>query len=276
MRELIVHVDDVASAHGANVAIEQLAAVVVEVSGSVIVPSPWFPEAAAMARRRPDLDLGVHLALTSESVAFRWRPLSTTSVASGLFDTDGYLWSTTTELRRHAHPEAVATELRAQVARAVDAGIEVTHLDHHMGAALAPEFVADTVDLAIAHGLPMLFPVAMERYCDDVDLEDVDIERVLEARRRLAAADLAVGDRFEMGLSHQGSPVRSSFERLISEAEDGTTFLSLHCAAPGDISAVHPNDADWRIAEYDLFMDPDFVAWIRDQPIELIGFRRDR
>jgi hypothetical protein len=41
---------------------------------------------------------------------------------------------------------------------------------------------------------------------------------------------------------------------------------------------MHPNDADWRIAEYKLLQQPDFLAWVAAQEIHLAGFRaiRDR
>ena len=48
-------------------------------TGSVMVPCPWFPEIARIARERPDMDLGGHLTLTSEWDDFRWRPLTGSS-----------------------------------------------------------------------------------------------------------------------------------------------------------------------------------------------------
>jgi len=45
-------------------------------SGSVMVPCPWFPEIAAYARERPELDLGLHLTLTSEWKYLRRRPVA--------------------------------------------------------------------------------------------------------------------------------------------------------------------------------------------------------
>ena len=132
-------------------------------SGSVMVPAAWFPEIAA-APNLSDLDLGIHLTLTSESAAFRWRPISTASRASGLIDGDGYMWSTVPPLREHAHPEAVEGEMRAQIDRALAAGIDVTHLDHHMGAALAPEFVDATVRIAMEYLLPVAFPSNIEGF----------------------------------------------------------------------------------------------------------------
>ena len=40
------------------------------------MPSPWVPEAAAMLNQNPGLEVGVHLALTSEWTSIKWRPLT--------------------------------------------------------------------------------------------------------------------------------------------------------------------------------------------------------
>src|SRR3954465_15786085 len=88
-RALILHVDDLAMCHGANHAYLEFAAAGLVTCGSVMVPCPWFREIAEAAAD-PKLDLGVHLTLTSEWPHYRWRPLSTTSRASGLIDDDGY------------------------------------------------------------------------------------------------------------------------------------------------------------------------------------------
>ena len=87
-RTLIVHHDDLGGSHGANLAFVELWDLGLATCGSVMVPCPWFPEIARIARKRPELDLGVHLTLTSEWDDFRWRPL--TGVAdNGLCDADG-------------------------------------------------------------------------------------------------------------------------------------------------------------------------------------------
>ena len=282
---VIPHIDDVGNSHSANVAMFELGTGAVS-SGSVIVPASWFPEVAG-APNLSDLDLGIHLTLTSESSAFRWRPLSTASRASGLIDDDGYMWSSVPPLREHGHPEAVEGEMRAQIEQALAADIDVTHLDHHMGAALAPEFVDATVRIASEYRLPVAFPSDIEGFLSLLaagadsgspnEMGDVNIAELAEARRR--AGDLAVGGTFLMGLTYQREPdSRRTFQRLLTALGPGITYLSLHASAPGDIEHVHPNDYAWRVEEYHLFGDPDFAAWIRDQSFEVSGMRafRDR
>ncbi len=65
-RVAIVHADDIGMCHAANVgAFDALANGVVS-CGSIMVPCPWFREAADLARANPHLDLGVHLTLNAE------------------------------------------------------------------------------------------------------------------------------------------------------------------------------------------------------------------
>lgn len=271
---VIIHIDDLGASHGANIAMTELAAAGVVTSGSVIVPAPWFPEIARLDH--PSLDLGVHLALTSESAAFRWRPISTTSRASGLFDADGYLWPDTPSVRANAHLDAVETELRAQVEAARAAGINVTHLDHHMGAALAPEFAAATARLAKDHDLPVLFPRAIAGYVGVLTMGEVDVAILENVRAELDADGLAIGEEFLMGLAYQDEPCREVYERFFKQLQPGVTFLSLHCSEPGEIEQIHPGDFAWRVAEYDLFRDVEFTDWLAQQRVRLIGFREIR
>lgn len=275
---VIPHIDDVGGSHSANVAMVELAEMGSVTSGSVMVPPGWLPEIAAQAGPM-GLDLGVHMTLTSESAALRWGPVSTTDSSSGLTDPTGYLWSTVPELRRHAGPDEAAVEIRAQIDHALDAGVDVTHLDSHMGAALAPEFVERTVDIAIEHRLPLLFPVDLAGYFRVLNVGPLDIEPIARQRRRAADAGVAVGERFVMPLEHQDRTDHDAIlRRLLNNPGAGVTWVSLHCAANGDIEAIHPQDADWRLGEYRTFSDPRFGSWLRGQPFGRSGLRelRDR
>lgn len=248
--EVIPHIDDVGVTLGSVRAMEELAGRGFVTSGSVMAPCPWLAEAAALSARRPELDLGLHLTLTSESVRMRWRPLSTRSPASGLVDGDGFMWPTVPQLRARAQPEAVEEELETQIEASRRAGLDPTHLDHHMGAAFAPEFAPITLEVARRHSLPVLIPADVVSYADVLEWGDADLGLLEEVRNEQAAAGAVLMDRFLMGLAFRDEDPDSVYRRFLTETR-GTTFLSLHCNAPGEVTAVHPGDAAWRIAEYD-------------------------
>ncbi|MEL6890254.1 MAG: ChbG/HpnK family deacetylase, partial [Actinomycetota bacterium] len=168
-QRMVIHADDVGFCHGANVAFVELSELGTITAGSVMVPCPWFTEIASIAAadadsREPTLDVGVHLTLTSEHRWYRWGPVSQPSRLAGLTDDIGNLWSTVAEVRAHAHPDAVEAEWRAQLDRALDAGIDVTHLDAHMGAALAPEWCDRYVALGAEYGVPALITSTFAGY----------------------------------------------------------------------------------------------------------------
>jgi chitin disaccharide deacetylase len=275
---LIPHVDDLGVSHGANLAFAELFGLGFVTCGSVMSPCSWFPEMVEIAKERPALDVGVHLTLNSESRACRWRPISTASPASGLLDGDGYMWPDVPLLRRHADPAAVETELRAQIEAAQGAGLDVTHLDTHMGAAAAPEFAAIYVALGREYRLPVLLNRDSASYDSVLAMGPVDRDYYQDLVAELDGQGVPLVDRFAMGLAMRHLSCDEAYRDIVRHAAPGLTFVSLHCNAPGDIEAMHPNDAAWRIAEHELFQQPAFLAWIARQDVRLSGFReiRDR
>ncbi len=277
-RVLIPHVDDLGVSHGANRAFVELSGLGFVTCGSVMPPCAWFPELALMAKERPALDVGVHLTLTSESRACRWRPISTASRTSGLLDQHGYMWPDVPTLRHHADRGAVETELRAQIEAALGAGLDVTHLDTHLGAAAAPEFAAIYVALGREYQLPLMLARDSVSYDSVLGMGPIDrsfYDRLID---ELEAEGVPLIDQFAMGLAMRHRPCDDAFHHMVEHAAPGLTYLSLHCNTPGDIEDMHPNDATWRIAEYHLFQEPAFLGWVAAQEVQLTGFRpiRDR
>jgi predicted glycoside hydrolase/deacetylase ChbG (UPF0249 family) len=272
-RILIPHLDDVGMCHGANRAMLELSRAGVLTCGSVMVPCPWFPEIAQAYRTRRDLDLGVHLTLTSEWQGYRWRPLTGCSRKGGLVDDDGYMWRNCVLLRRHVDPVAAEEELRAQIETALSAGLDVTHLDTHMGAAAVPELVAIYLRLGRDYRLPVLLPREIESYLDVLKLGAVRPEDYRPWLEALEAEGAQFVDRFRMTPGVPSAEAEATYRRLLAELPPGVTFLSLHANAPGDIETIVPDRAHWRTDEYRILADPAFAGFVREQGVELSGMR---
>ncbi|MFM9002171.1 MAG: polysaccharide deacetylase family protein, partial [Acidimicrobiaceae bacterium] len=183
---IVLHQDDVGMCHGANVAFLELSKLGSITSGSVMMPCPWFAEAASMAAKHPELDLGVHLTLTAEKEFYRWRPISDPSKSTGLVDEHGFMWRDVSSVRKNAKLEAVKTELRAQIETAIASGFDVTHLDAHMGATLAPEFCEIYLDLGVQYQLPVLITRKLSHYGPNnhiVGVGDDDFEQFVKSAR---------------------------------------------------------------------------------------------
>jgi predicted glycoside hydrolase/deacetylase ChbG (UPF0249 family) len=264
-RAAILHVDDLGMCHGANRAFLDLAARGLVTCGSVMVPCPWFREIAETGAADPSLDLGVHLTLTSEWAHYRWAPISTTSRASGLIDGDGYFWRDVASLRRHLVPEAAEAELRAQVERALAAGLRPTHLDAHMAAAMLPELLGCHLRLAREHGLVPVLPRRI-RFAPDPEAYGRTVAEI-------EAAGLPLPDGIRGTLAVPEGETRDGYRAMVEGLPPGVTHLALHCNRPGDIEAIAPEHAGWRTREYALFAEGAVPAWCRDAGIAPVGYR---
>lgn len=158
---LIVKGDDMGAAHGINVATIDAYKRGVLTTTNVIVPGPWFPEAVRFVNENPGLDVGVHLALTSEWDNVKWRPLTH---AASLVDADGYFFPAV--LPRAGFPpgasikesawklEEVERELRAQLETARRRLPQATYTWNHMGfTSLSPKVEAMVSRLSREYGL---------------------------------------------------------------------------------------------------------------------------
>ena len=244
-RHIVPHVDDLGASHGANQAFLDLARRGLVTCGSVMVPGAWFREIVDAALADPVLDLGVHLTLTSEWKVCRWAPISTVSRASGLIDPDGYFWRDLASLRRHLVPEAAEAELRAQIERAVAAGLKPTHVDAHMAGAMLPELLEAHVRLGREFGLFPVLPRSIGWAPDP--------SRYREVVANLDAAGAPVVDHCRGTLAVATDMLEAGWRELVAKLSPGATHLALHCTAPGDFSAMAPAHAGWRYDEYGLF-----------------------
>ena len=132
-RVLILNADDFGMCHDQNEGVMRGLKEGVFTSSTILVTCPWFEEAADFARNNPDADLGVHLTLTAEWDAYKWGPVLGAAAVPSLVDERGYLWQTVAQVYEHARLDEAEAELRAQIEKALAAGIDVTHLDSHMG-----------------------------------------------------------------------------------------------------------------------------------------------
>ena len=276
---IVLHQDDVGMCHGANIAFRELSALGSITSGSVMVPCPWFREAAEMAAANKSLDLGVHLTLTAEKEFYRWRPLTSASKLSGLVDDDGYMWRDVGSVRRNANIEAVALELRAQIDFALTSGFDVTHLDAHMGATLAPEFCAIYVALGVEYRLPVLITKSLSQYGPNNHISGVSDEQfaefvVLAEDKRMPIFDRVLETNF--GRPSTQSLGHDAYQEMFTKSKSGLTFAALHPNAPGEVEVIEPNQFHVRTDEYEIFSSENYLTWLTKKEIKPIGMRELR
>jgi hypothetical protein len=103
-------------------------------TGSVMVPCPDFERVASIWKDDPELDLGLHLTLTSgHRKSYRWKPLLPESKVPSLYNPDGYIWRSPEEFGQHLNIPEALMEIEAQIIKALQAGLRPTHIDTHQG-----------------------------------------------------------------------------------------------------------------------------------------------
>jgi predicted glycoside hydrolase/deacetylase ChbG (UPF0249 family) len=261
---VLIHADDVGSTHSANLATFELLESGSITCGSIIVPGPWFPEVADYARSHREADFGVHLALTSEYPHYRWPGVLGRGVTPSLHDAGGYLPQPVAELKG-AKVEEARSELRAQVEKALDAGIDVTHLDTHMGAVLRGGFFPVYVALALEFHLPCFV-------IDDWKDRRPEEFRLL-AQARAPILDRIVFDTWE----YSAAEAPAYYQRVLSELAPGVTHFLIHpCLDSDEIRAVDPVNCEKRIGDYLPFRGRGFNDLLDEAGVKRIGYREIR
>lgn len=252
---LIIRSDDMGFSHAANHAMIETYTQGITTSVEIMVPTPWFPEAVKLLKEHPDLDVGIHITLTSEWDNIKWRPLTQ---APGLSDEDGYFYPMIWPNDNYGPEQAlraqdwtieeVEAEMRAQIETALRHLPRISHLSAHMGCtSMAPEVEAVYRKLAAEYGL-------------DIHPEDLGVQR---ARY--------VGPKDTPALKRQG------FISMLKGLTPGTYLFVDHPAydVPEVRGIRHTGYNDVAIDRQgvtDILTDPEIIQLIKDLNIALISY----
>jgi predicted glycoside hydrolase/deacetylase ChbG (UPF0249 family) len=271
-RVIIIHADDLGMCQSTITACKLLFETSGISSAAVMVPCPWFLSAAKLQNELKDIDLGIHITLTSEWEEYRWRPISTSDPESGLFDSQGYFHASSRDVQNSANPNFVREEMNSQINIAISEGIVPTHIDTHMGAVAHPKFMFDYIKAGISRKIPpMLFRMTKEEWVN-VGLDEFSA---------------SVVEKFLFNLEEQGIPLLDHLRSIPLEKPDnrfeqavdifeqlpaGITHFIIHPAEETpELKAITP---DWqsRVGDYHLFRDTAIHAYLKNKGIHVIGY----
>jgi len=253
---LIVRGDDMGYSHAGNMALIDCYKNGIERSIEVIVPSPWFPEAVKMLADNPTVDVGIHLALTSEWDNVKWRPLTD---CPSLRDADGYFFPMIYPNKNYPgraikennwNIKDVEKEFRAQIEMALKKIPRISHISSHMG-------------------------------CTGLDDSTKALAKRLAKEYKIEKDPAAVNAK---GISYDGPHATSeekieSFIKMLDKLEPGNTYVFVD--HPGlnnaEIQAIHhigyETVAVDRQGVTDCWTNEKVKAAIKKKGIELIAYR---
>lgn len=254
--KLIIRGDDMGFSHSGNEAIVQCYKNGIESSVEVLVPSPWFPEAVRLLNENPNIDVGIHLTVTSEWDNEKWRPLTD---CKSLKDSDGYFYPMIWTNKNYPNNNLLAhkwkisdieKEWRAQIELAMKKLSRISHISAHMGCTN----ISDSVYVLSRR-------LAKEYH--------IDIE----------PKDFAVNDVSYAGAHTTAQEKIESFIAMLKKLEPGKTYLFVD--HPGlntpELQAIqhigYENVAEDRQGVTDVFTNDKVKKIIKERGIELIGYK---
>jgi len=249
---VLIRCDDIGMCHSVNMAAKQVLETGMTVSMSVMVPCPWFSEAVEMLKQYNNVSIGIHLTLNSEWKQYRWGPVSGAKAVPTLVDSLGNFFPSRSKLfGNDPKLSEIESELRAQIEKALNAGLKIDYLDYHMGAA-----VQTLETRAIVEKLAAEYKLGISRYYDETGIEGWYFAAPADKPdSMLVKLKTLQPGRTNLFVIHVGldSPEMSAMEDL---NPFGPKEMSKH-----------------RNAELNGLLSPSFQQLLRDPKYRLINYR---
>jgi hopanoid biosynthesis associated protein HpnK len=237
-RRLIVNADDLGLHEGINAGIVRSHHEGIVTSASLCTNGAAFADAVKKLRDAPRLGIGIHLTVVGSETPLV-ADLPTLAPRGRLPHTFALLFRDLAMGR--VRRSEIAAEMAAQVERAADAGLQVTHLDSHQHVHLHPALLPIVIEVAQRFGIRALR--AARRVSPIRGLKAALIGMLSwPASARVRLAGLKTPDTF-VGAGDSGRLDEARLSRLIEALPAGTSELLCHPGTGTDtIAAAYP---DW-------------------------------
>lgn len=280
-RYLIMNTDDFGQCRSVNEAIFELLENRLVSSATIMPVTPGFEEAVDWCLRNKVDNVGLHLTFTSE-----WANMKSRSLTHGdsIENGEGYLYAECKEFGAHAKPEEVRTELEAQFEKVVRSGLNLSHVDNHMGSLYGLEgecYLPMVFEFCVRYGkLPFRF--FRNYYKDDALLGPLDFPEIKEMIKNISGLADSLGILTpDYLLTHSYAPepgeTYESFKQMmirkIYNLPEGISETYIHPSVESEeIRFINPT---WerRVHEYRLMKDDDYRYALKDAAVKQITYR---
>lgn len=281
MRYLIVNADDFGLTAGVNRAVIEAHMRGIVTSTTVMANMPAFDQAVQLAEAYPSLGVGLHFNITQGA------PVADASRVGSLLNERGEFFGSSTALLRQTlmsklRVTDIEIELRAQIEKVLQAGLQLTHVDSHKH----------------SHALPQVCEV-IAKVIGDYDIRAVRLPREewrLPSRNfsaqlikqslgawglaqlcrvsesKLHRAGVKTANAF-FGVTQTGFWSKTWLLDLIATLPEGVSELMTH---PGDDDAelrqANTRLLESRATEFSLLTDSDVVTAVRESGVRLISY----
>ena len=264
---VMLHADDIGMCSEANEAVIPYLLNDQIQSASAMVPCPWFNDIADWYKKHPEMDIGLHLTLTSEWKNYRWGPVSNSSSVPELIDTEGYLWRRVIDVASRTPVATIEKEVRAQIERAYERGIKPGHIDTHMGTLYSKvEYAEAFFNIAMEYGIPANVIEFTPDRVQKFRKQGYPITaRLIESGRKYTLPKLDDFSSVPDGKTYQNK--KENFFDLIQNMEPGITEIIFHPSINSEGLKKITNSWQQRVWESKMFSDPEVIQFLKNEGI---------
>lgn len=271
---IILHADDIGMCPEANhAAKKQLVDGVIQ-SAAVMIPCPNAEEFIRWSTQHPNMDIGLHLTLTSEWKTYRWATVTDVSKVPGLVDEHGKMWHEVPQVVRHASASEVEKEIRSQIEQSIAWGYRPDHIDTHMGTLYGdPTYVEVFIKVAQEYGIP----------ANVIDISDTTVLNEFRSKGYpLSDQVLAMVDDYTLPkLDYFSSAPNANsyeekiakFKQLITNLNPGLTEIIFHPSVETENLKRITNSWQQRVWESRMFSDPQLLQFFENEEIVFTNWK---
>ena len=239
-----------------NEAVEQAHTQGVLTAASLMVGAPGMAEAVTVARRQPNLAVGLHVVLTDGVPVLPAARIPSLTQKNGRFRNDMAGLGLLLALSREARAEMLA-EIRAQLDRFAETGLTADHVNAHKHFHLHPLIGAALIQVAAGAG------ITAWRLPAEAGGGRIQNAWCGVMRRRGTPWGLAAPDRV-VGLRWSGAFTAERVLEALGRTPPGVTEFYFHPATSDEVPGGAPG---YRYTdEFSALTDPRVIAAIQDIP----------
>ena len=270
---LIIHNDDIGMSQSVNSASFDAFDKGYINSGSVMVPCPWFLEVVQYSKKNPNLDIGIHLTLTSEWKNYKWGGVSSSDKIKSILDEKGHFYPEVSFVQKNAKYNEVKIELEAQINYFLSNGLIPTHLDTHMGAVRA---TPKTLQAYLEVGNKFQLPVQIsEDYKSILDNKLIDFTRI--DKSKILFVKKIYGKQDDTPINYEEWMI--FYKKVLDDIKPGLNVLLVHVGYDNDelkaITVDHPHwGSKWRELDFKILESQEFRNRLKNRNIELVTWNQ--
>ena len=236
-RFLIVNADDFGRNDAVNAAVAESFRHGIVTSTSIVATGPAFDQAVALAKEVREMGVGIHLAATE------YIPVLPPTMIPNLVNSEGRFYPRSEQFRRMALRPSMRKELLlewdAQIAKVVNAGIRLTHIDGHGHCHAHPAAAGVVLKLAQHYGIKNVRLPAEPIWWKHAKgpssrfVAKVGLNLASQVSRGVWQGKLRFPQPF-YGFSHGGQITKDVVRQVATSVPPGTAELMVHVATLRD------------------------------------------